>query len=269
VDARAARGVQVGEHNTQHNYYAARRVVPLPHQVGSLPPVAVGRLERSVDATLETAAVVCQVLAGLGGVGKTQLASSLAHRWWRQQRVDLLVWVTATSRTAVLTRYAQAAADVTGVNDPDPEDGAQRLLAWLAGSGRRWLVVLDDLTDPADLQGLWPPTTAAGRTVVTTRRRDAALLDGRTLIDVGVFTPAEAVAYLRGKLGDRPDRLDEATELADDLGRLPLALAQAAAYIADQDLTCAGYRRRLARRHLHALRPAALPDDQHTAVADT
>jgi hypothetical protein len=276
VDARAALGVQVGDHNTQTNYYAAQRTVSLPHQVGSLPPVAVGRLQRPVDAALETAvtaggeaAVVCQVLAGFGGVGKTQLAASLAHRWWQDRRVDLLVWVTATSRTAVLTRYAQAAADMTGVEDTDPSDGALRLLACLASTGKRWLVVLDDLTDPADLRGLWPPATPAGRTVVTTRRRDTALLDGRTLIDVDVFTSAEAVGYLHGKLGDRPRRLDEAAELTDDLGRLPLALAQAAAYIADQDLTCAGYRRRLARRRLHTLRPAALPDDQHTAVADT
>jgi hypothetical protein len=250
--------------------------VSWPHLVGVLPPLAVGRLERPADVALQAAvaagggaAVACQVLAGFGGVGKTQLAASLAHRWWREQQVDLLIWVTATSRTAVLTRYVQAAADVTGVEDADPGDGALRLLAWLASTRWRWLVVLDDLTDPADLQGLWPPVTATGRTVVTTRRRDTALLDGRSLIDVGLFTPVEAVDYLRGKLGDQPHRLAEAAELAGDLGRLPLALAQAAAYIADQDLTCASYRRRLTRRRLHTLRPAALPDDQHTAVAGT
>ncbi|WP_327003213.1 tetratricopeptide repeat protein [Dactylosporangium sp. NBC_01737] len=276
MDARAARGVQVGDHNTQTNYYAGRRAVSWPHLVGVVPPVAVGRLDRPVDAALEAAvtaggaaAVVCQVLAGLGGVGKTQLAASLAHRWWRKRQVDLLVWVTATSRAAVLTRYAQAAVDVTGVEDPDPGDAAQRLLAWLAATGRRWLLVLDDLTDPADLQGLWPPVTPTGATIVTTRRRDTALLAGRALIDVGVFTPGQAVGYLHSRLGDQPHRLDEAAELAADLGGLPLALAQAAAYIADQDLTCAGYRRRLTRRRLHSLRPQVLPDDQPTAVADT
>ncbi|WP_433605706.1 tetratricopeptide repeat protein [Dactylosporangium sp. CA-139114] len=84
-----------------------------------------------------------------------------------------------------------------------------------------------------------------------------------------MFTPAEAVNYLHSRLGDQPHRLDEAAELAADLGRHPLALAQAAAYIVDQDLTCAGYRRRLTRRRLHMLRPQVLPDDQHTPVADT
>ncbi|MFC5002466.1 FxSxx-COOH system tetratricopeptide repeat protein [Dactylosporangium cerinum] len=255
---------------------SGRTPVRWPHRVGVVPPIAAGRLRRSADVALDAAfvagggaAVVGQVLSGLGGVGKTQLAAGLAHAWWQQQRVELLVWVTATSRTAVLARYAQTATDVTGVEDPDPEQGAERLLAWLASTDRRWLIVLDDLTDPADLRGLWPPVTGSGRTVVTARRRDAALLAGRALINVDLFTPAEAVAYLQGKLGDRPHRLDQAAELAEDLGWLPLALAQAAAYIIDQDLTCADYRRRLTRRRLHAMRPNVLPDDQKTAVADT
>ena len=86
------------------------------------------------------------VLIGLGGVGKTQLAAGLAHRLWGQQEVDLLVWATATSRSGVVARYAQAAADIAGEYDPDPEEAAIRFLGWLADTGRRWLLVLDDLT---------------------------------------------------------------------------------------------------------------------------
>ena len=245
-----------------------------PHLVGVLPPLAVGRLERQADTALRgavernDAVVLCQVLTGLGGVGKTQLAAGLAHAWWQERRVDLLVWVTATSRTTILAHYARAAGDVTGIEDPDPDTGAARFLAWLAGTSRRWLLVLDDVTDPTDLQGLWPPATAAGRVLVTTRRRDAALLAGRTVIDVGAFTPNEASAYLTVKLGDHSARLDEAAELAADLGYLPLALAQAAAYIVDQDLTCGGYRRRLDNHRLQTLSSEMLPDDQRTAVAD-
>lgn len=179
------------------------------------------------------------------------------------------MWVTATSRTAVLTRYAQAAVAVTGIEDPDPEVGAARLLAWLASTTKRWLLVLDDLADPTELQGLWPPAAVSGRTVVTTRRRDAAVLAGRAVIDVGIFTENEAASYLRVKLGDRPGRLFGAADLAAALGHLPLALAQAAAYIVDNDLTCAGYRRRLVGRRLHMLHPATLPDDQRTPVTDT
>jgi hypothetical protein len=55
------------------------------------------------------------------------------------------------------------------------ERDAARFLAWLRGIDRRWLIVLDDLETPQDLDHLWPPSTRTGRTIVTTRRGDAAL----------------------------------------------------------------------------------------------
>ncbi|XLD91910.1 NB-ARC domain-containing protein [Polymorphospora sp. A560] len=255
VDASHVRGLQVGGGNTQHNHFYSRRQMSWPCRIGVVPALADRRQRRPADEALAAAGAGgtvagCEVLAGLGGVGKTQLAANVADQLWRDRRIDLLVWVAATSRSSVLTGYAQAAADVTGVEDSDPDQAAARLLAWLAGTDRRWLIVLDDLADPADLRGLWPPTTTTGRTVVTTRRRDAALQQGRTLIDVDLFTPGEAAAYLAGKLDGAADRLDETDQLAADLGYLPLALAQAATYILDQDLTCAAYRKRLARRRL-------------------
>jgi hypothetical protein len=133
--------------------------------------------------------------------------------------------------------------------------------------------VLDDVADPADLRGLWPDGPN-GQTVVTTRRQDAVLTDhDRRLINIGLYTPAEAVAYLEDKLDRaRGDVMTEAAELAADLGYLPLALAQAAAFIRDRDDTCAGYRRRLGdrRRRLSEILPEdALADDYRFTVAAT
>ncbi|WP_172898811.1 MULTISPECIES: tetratricopeptide repeat protein [unclassified Actinoplanes] len=217
--------------------------------------------------------MVCQVVTGLGGVGKTQLAAELAHRYWDEHLVDLLVWVTATSRSNIISAYSRTAAEISGVEDPDPEQGAARLLAWLAATDRRWLIVLDDLADPGDLRGLWPPVPPVGRTVVTTRRRDTALLAGRHVIALGLFTPVEADTYLTHKLAGQPHLLDGARELACDLGFLPLGLAQAAAYLLDRNLSCTGYRTRLAdrRRRLADLLPddGALPDDHQATVAAT
>ncbi|GIJ64481.1 FxSxx-COOH system tetratricopeptide repeat protein [Virgisporangium aurantiacum] len=255
-----------------------RAAVTWPVRVGVVPPLVDCRQDRPADALLAGstagAVVVCQVLSGLGGVGKTQLVANLAHRYWDGGQAELLVWVSATSRTSIATTLAEAAARVTGTDDLDPEQGAARLLAWLAERhGRRWLIVFDDLTDPHDLTGLWPPASPSGRVVVTTRRRDSALLAGRQVIDVDVFTPEQAVAYLRHKFAAQPDRLREAAELAADLGYLPLALAQATAYILDRgaSMTCAVYRRRLAdqRRRLPELAPQALPDQHQATVAAT
>ncbi|MEV4381817.1 tetratricopeptide repeat protein, partial [Streptosporangium sp. NPDC049644] len=112
----------------------------------------------------------------------------------------------------------------------------------------------------------------AGRFVIPAR--DAALPSpGRRVVDVGVFTEAEARAYLSAKLAvhDRVDSDAEIDALAADLGYLPLALAQAAAYLVDAGLDCAGYRERLAdrRRKLAEVVPEedALPDDHPAIVA--
>ncbi|WP_222426680.1 tetratricopeptide repeat protein, partial [Amycolatopsis rhizosphaerae] len=96
---------------------------------------------------------------------------------------------------------------------------------------------------------------------------------GRRLKEVGVFSPAEARDYLERRFDGDPDRLAEADLLAAELGFLPLALAQAAAYMLDRDLDCAAYRARLAdrRRRLADVLPedGALPDEQRETVAAT
>ncbi|MEU4410168.1 NB-ARC domain-containing protein, partial [Streptosporangium sp. NPDC023963] len=218
--------------------------------------------------------VVSQVLAGMGGIGKTQLAATYARQVWQQREVEVLVWVSATSRSQILAAYAQAATELGLPTDPgDVEQAARRFLTWAQSTPEAWLVVLDDVQDPADVRELWP-SGAAGRVVVTTRRRDAALAaQGRRVVEVGVFTTAEARAYLSAKLAvhDRVDSDAEIDALAADLGYLPLALAQAAAYLIDAGLDCAGYRERLAdrRRTLAEVVPeeGALPDDHPAIVA--
>jgi DNA-binding SARP family transcriptional activator len=223
-----------------------RPQVSWPHRVGVVPPPANGFQNRDIALKLRVAGAA--VISGLGGVGKTQLAAQAARQLWSARELDLLVWVTAASRDALISAYAQASADlVLGPDGEAPEAAADRLLAWLASTGRRWLVVLDDVALPADVRGLWPPDQPAGRTIVTTRRRDATLLSGRSLVEVGVFTHGEAVDFLTGTL---PSHLaDDVPGVATDLGSLPLALSHAAAYMVDQDLTCTTYRRRFADRN--------------------
>jgi hypothetical protein len=272
VEVIGSRGVQTGDHGVQHNHFYPVRPITWPHRVGVVPPLADCRQDRAADRLLIEAngtLVVCQVVTGGGGVGKTQLAAYLADGCWRNGSVDLLVWVSATSRAAVTDTYAQVARDVTGAERAD----APRLLNWLATTERRWLIVLDDLSDPANLSGLWPPDSPHGRTVVTTRRLDSALTTGRQVIEVGLFTPAEAGEYLRLKLGEDVGLLAGADDLAGDLGHLPLALAQAAAYMLDRRLSCTQYRVRFAdrRRRLTELVPehGALPDAQVEPVDAT
>ncbi|WP_436849057.1 tetratricopeptide repeat protein [Streptomyces atriruber] len=213
----------------------------------------------------------------MGGVGKTQLAAHQARRAWAAGELDLLLWISANTRAAIISTYAQAAGEILDADPTNSEYAARAFLAWLepkpSSSRYRWLVVLDDVADPADLRGLWPPASPDGRILVTTRRRDAALIgSGYRSLPVGLFTSTEAAAYLSTALAShgRSEPLTALAALSDDLGRLPLALSQAIAYLIDADLDCATYRTLLSDRAqtLADLLPdcSGLPDDQPVTV---
>ncbi|MEV1073938.1 NB-ARC domain-containing protein [Micromonospora parva] len=145
-----------------------------------------------------------QILTGMGGVGKTPLAARFARQLLECRQLDLLVWVTAPSRDAIVARYAEAAT-VLGLAGTSvaASDAATGLLAWLAHTEQRWLVMLDNLDSPADAAKWWPPMSAAGRTLVTSRVRDVTWeRDTRTVIPIGLFTPQEAVTYLHSAITD-------------------------------------------------------------------
>jgi tetratricopeptide (TPR) repeat protein len=179
--------------------------------------------------------------------GKTQLAVAFAESLWQSGGVDLLVWIEATSRASVMSGYAAATAAVTGRDQASScESVAAQFLSWLGETSRSWLVVLDDLADPANLDGLWP-VGPAGRVLVTSAD-DAALPSGMRVIPVGPFSMREATGYLSGRLSADPDKRHGVIELAQALDVEPVALAQASAVIASSPLSCYEYRADFVRR---------------------
>ncbi|WP_268812623.1 tetratricopeptide repeat protein [Embleya scabrispora] len=204
--------------------------------------------ERIDRARAEHAGVV---LSGGGGMGKSQLAAAYAHQALADG-VDLVLWVDAADTEQVITTYANTARLVAapGAAGSDAEDDARAFVNWLATTPRSWLVVLDDITDPRALEPWWPPApspSGKGRVLDTTRRREALLSGGgRVVVDVDTYTQAEAETYLRERLTHAAcaHLLDQdAPLLARELGLLPLALAHAAAYMINEEATCARYLR--------------------------
>ena len=249
-------------------------------QVGRVPPQAAWfqdrhtRIDLAKAATAGRTAVLTQVLSGMGGVGKTQLAAQFTRQLTAAGELDVLVWVTASSRDAIIAAYAETARELRlADNNTAPEAAAGRLMGWLERTHQCWLIVLDNLDAPADASGWWPPDNPNGRTIATTRRRDAVLhTDSRALVTVDLFTAGESIGYLTRAIGEHTPRTDVEL-LAEDLGHLPIAVAQAAAFIRDRGLDCAIYRQRLTdRKHrLTDLLPHddALPDDHQTTVVAT
>jgi tetratricopeptide (TPR) repeat protein len=253
-----------------------------PLEVGPAPALASAfqpraALRERIDAawTGGGTAVLTQVLSGGGGVGKSQLAASYAARALAEG-TDLVVWAPAAEPQQVVARYAQAALRVAapGATGDDPEADARAFLDWLATTSRRWLVVLDDVADPAGIEPLWPASrTGSGRVLATTRLHDARLTGGeRRRVAVEAYEPAEASAYLRARLAEEAELADGAVdELAEQLGRLPLALGHAAAYMINHGLPCTPYLARFtaARSLAEVLPPDADADGYGRAVATT
>ncbi len=185
----------------------------------------------------------------LGPSGKTQIAVLLAETLWRSGAVDMVVWISATSRSAVLSGYAEAWLAATGIEPTGTaESVAARFVSWLAETGQPWLIVLDDLPDVDELDGLWPEGPA-GRLLITSTQSSVAAGKHRTRVfPVGFFSVREALGCLTEQLSVNPAQRHGAIDLIEALGREPLALAQAAAVIANSTLACRDYRDYFARR---------------------
>jgi tetratricopeptide (TPR) repeat protein len=198
-----------------------------------------------------------------GGTGKTQLAAAFANKLWVAGELDLLVWLYAGNRDSIVTGYAQALADIRVAAPPgQPEAAAARFLTWLAETGRRWLVVLDDLAEPADAEGLWPHGPS-GQLLVTTRLAGLSPRpatpgvtrpDGpppaaeQRRIAVPAFSQREAIDYITAQLNEDPFQAAGSVDLAIALGCLPAGLALAVAYLRDSGQDCRHYQRASAQR---------------------
>jgi hypothetical protein len=244
--------------------------------VGSIPRRAAHfqhRAKQLTEPAPEPAQASIKVIVGTGGVGKTQLAAAYAREAWQDGSADLVIWADASSRAGIITAYIQAATTLGVGTAEDGERAADNLVAYLATTDRRWLLVLDDVRLPRDADRWWPPVHRSGTMILTTRRRDAALMHLGDIVPVGPFDAGQSVAYLREWLGGQPAMLDGAEDLVDDLGHLPLALAQAAAYMTDRHLTCRQYQDRFRdqRRRLDQIVPESdsLPDGHQVTVATT
>jgi tetratricopeptide (TPR) repeat protein len=179
--------------------------------------------------------VLVHAVHGLGGIGKSTLAARWAVR--HAARHALTWWVAADTPAEIdaglasLTRALQPTlADVLTA-----EALRDRAVQWLA-SHQGWLMVLDNVNNPADIAPLLA-RVPTGRYLITSRRATGWHNLAQT-VHLDVLEPAEALDLLTRVLAPAgPDDLDGAMELCAELGFLPLAVEQVGAYIAETGIT--------------------------------
>jgi hypothetical protein len=163
------------------------------------------------------------VLYGLGGAGKSSMAVEYAYRHLAEVR---LAWQFAAADLAVLAdEFGELAAQL-GVRDLlVTRNWVATVHGVLARYPARWLLLFDNAADAASVAEFLPPA-GLGRVLVTSQ--NPAWQTGQTM-EVPVLRPEVAADFLVQRTGD-PDR-QAAEDLAKELDGLPLALAQAAAYM--------------------------------------
>ena len=213
----------------------------VPMVVGEIPREPLGFQSRAdllaaLDRPGPGSRVVVRAVTGMRGVGKTHLAAAyararLADRW------RLVAWINAEDLGGVLAGLAEVAAGLgLSTGEGDVVAAARAVRHWLEIGGERCLLVFDNAAD-AELLQPFLPVAGAARVIITSNEQAVANLGAGVLVDV--FTEDEGLALLAGRTGS-PD-IAGARAVAEELGYLPLALAQAAAVIAVQHLSYGSY----------------------------
>ncbi len=210
--------------------------------------IARAEFQETVDRVV-TGSSERTALVGMRGSGKSQLAAAIAARC-EEEGWPLVAWIIVQSRDALLAELAELGnrLGVATGQDLTPEVLARRCLDALpSDEGADRLIVFDNVERLDDLAQLVPHGSGL-RVLVTTTEQAGWMREGWEQIQIGVFDRERSVEYLLSRTDQ--DDSESASKLADKLGDLPLALAQAAADIRFNRCRIAEYCDRLERRTL-------------------
>ena len=170
-------------------------------------------------------------LSGLGGVGKTQAAIEYAVRH-RTEYQNGVFWVNAGTMSGLTSGFVEIAKTLRlpAATSSDQEQIVRAVLDWL-NARDRWLLILDNVDERREARP-FVPTNDKGDLIITSREsvfQELGIARGLEVVDLD---SDEALRFLLARTGRSevdPREREAATELAAELGHLPLALEQAAA----------------------------------------
>lgn len=219
----------------------------LPRIWGSIPPRNphfTGRedLLADLDTRLAegVATVLPETLRGMGGVGKTQLATEYVYR--HLSDFDVIWWIPAEQSVQIGNAFTELGARL-GLDVGTEATVAVRRVVEALRLGDpygRWLLVFDNAEDPQSVREYFP-ASATGRILVTSR--DPSWAHVSRPLEVDVFRREESVQLLRSRGAPLADA--DADRVAAALGDLPLAIETAATWRAETGMSAGEYLRLL------------------------
>jgi tetratricopeptide (TPR) repeat protein len=236
-------------------------LAPTPDFTGRIDEL--DKLRQLFDAKVTGTAIVA--IHGLGGVGKTQLALRYAKSYAADY--DVIWWLRAEQPATLAADFADLASALRlqGRGEPDQRAAIEAVKQWLARNAR-WILVFDSVRDPRDLDPYLVPG-APGQVLITSRH---AAWVGIPRLHLRELRREDAVRLLLSRSGVRDrmrqDQTRAADQLAEALGDLPLALAQAAAFMEEHAIGVEQYLGLFRERRQELMRRGAASETAPTVA---
>jgi len=181
--------------------------------------------------------VMVSVCAGLGGVGKTQLALQYIHH--SKHSYTLRAWFASENLDQLKQQYIEF-AKILGYKEEKPS--IKTALPYIKGwflKNPGWLLVYDNVNSYEEIKEFLPEN--GGDIILTTRHQKWP--SGFKILDIDVMNEEESIGLIQSLIRRRIIETERKSVkmLVKTLGYLPLALAQASAYIRQNQITITEY----------------------------
>ena len=216
-------------------FFNTKGSFPRTHNLPPRNPFFTGREEalreisKALTRNVKPHVSLAHAVYGLGGVGKTQLVAEYAYQ--HLEEYEYVFWIASGSDPSQGFASIAQLIQLPQQNESDLNQIIQEVKLWLE-SNSGWILIFDNIDTPNSLLPLIPQD-ATGHILITSREHVFASLGIVKPLELLSLSPDETVEFFSNRCGREVDdeEIVSIEELSMELGYLPLALEQAAAFI--------------------------------------